>query len=34
MFLFIFEIYLNIFAELTNFADRKFYDDFWNSIDF
>ncbi len=26
-----FDCVCNIFAELTLFADRKFYDDYWNS---
>lgn len=34
LFLFIFEIYLNLFAEITKFGDRLFYDDFWNSVDY
>jgi len=27
----VFDCICNIFAEITAFADRKFYDDFWNS---
>ncbi|KAI7899286.1 MBOAT, membrane-bound O-acyltransferase family-domain-containing protein [Cokeromyces recurvatus] len=36
MFLFyiIFECILNWFAEITKFADRNFYDDWWNSVTF
>ena len=29
-----FHCYLNAFAELTGFSDRKFYDDWWNSKTF
>lgn len=32
-FLVIFEYILNAFAELTRFADRRFYSDWWNSCD-
>ena len=34
LFLYIWEIYLNIFGEFTLFADREFYHDFWNSRNF
>lgn len=30
----IFENYLNFFAEITYFADRLFYQDWWNSTSF
>lgn len=33
-FLVLFEQILNIFAELVKFADRSFYDDWWNSTTF
>ncbi|EGC40976.1 sterol O-acyltransferase [Histoplasma capsulatum var. duboisii H88] len=33
VFLVIFEYTLNAFAEITRFADRKFYADWWNSCD-
>jgi hypothetical protein len=33
MFYLIFECILPAYAELTNFADRQFYDDWWNSTD-
>ena len=33
VFLVIFEYVLGAFAELTRFADRHFYDDWWNSTD-
>ena len=33
VFLVIFEYLLGVLAELTRFADRRFYDDFWNSCD-
>ena len=32
-FLVIFEYTLNAFAEITRFADRQFYSDWWNSLD-
>lgn len=31
MFYCIFHVYLNAFADLTGFADRNFYEDWWNS---
>jgi len=34
MFFLVFEYLLNLFAELTRFADRHFYDDWWNSLDY
>ncbi|KAI8147796.1 MBOAT, membrane-bound O-acyltransferase family-domain-containing protein [Fennellomyces sp. T-0311] len=34
IFYIIFECILNAFAELSRFADRNFYDDWWNSITF
>ncbi|KAI8992326.1 MBOAT, membrane-bound O-acyltransferase family-domain-containing protein [Pilobolus umbonatus] len=36
MFIFyiVFECILNWFAEITRFADRNFYDDWWNSVSF
>lgn len=33
VFLVIFEYTLNAFAEITRFADRRFYTDWWNSLD-
>ena len=33
-FFIIFEIMSNIYAELTGFQDRQFYQDFWNSTNF
>jgi diacylglycerol O-acyltransferase-1 len=33
MFYCIFHSYLNLFAELTYFADRRFYSDWWNAGD-
>jgi sterol O-acyltransferase len=33
VFLSIFEYVLGFFAEITRFADRKFYSDWWNSLD-
>lgn len=30
-FLLVFDFLLNIYGELTYFADRQFYQDFWNS---
>lgn len=33
VFLVIFEYVLNAFAEITRFADRQFYSDWWNSLD-
>ncbi len=33
-FMLVFENYLNAFAELTCFADRLFYTDWWNSTNF
>ena len=33
VFLVIFEYVLGAFAEITRFADRKFYSDWWNSLD-
>jgi len=33
VFLVIFEYILGAFAELTRFADRRFYSDWWNSLD-
>lgn len=33
MFLMLFHTYLNFWAELTHFADRKFYSDWWNAGD-
>ena len=30
----IWEDYLNFFAELTRFGDRRFYDDWWNVLNF
>jgi sterol O-acyltransferase len=33
VFLSIFEYVLGFFAEVTRFADRKFYSDWWNSLD-
>ena len=30
----LFHCWLNILAELTRFADRRFYDDWWNAISF
>lgn len=34
MFLAIFHCWLNLLAEVTRFADREFYKDWWNSKDF
>jgi sterol O-acyltransferase len=34
VFFIIFECICNGFAELTRFADRNFYDDWWNRSDF
>ncbi|KAI7851655.1 MBOAT, membrane-bound O-acyltransferase family-domain-containing protein [Circinella umbellata] len=34
IFYIIFECILNAFAELSRFADRNFYDDWWNSISY
>lgn len=34
IFYFIFECLLNVFAELTRFADREFYQDWWNAVSF
>ncbi|KAJ1930401.1 Sterol O-acyltransferase 2 (Sterol-ester synthase 2) [Tieghemiomyces parasiticus] len=34
VFYIIFECICNVFAELTRFADRNFYDDWWNSTTF
>lgn len=34
MFFSLFHVYLNLLAEITRFADRKFYDDWWNACDF
>ncbi|KAJ1973192.1 Sterol O-acyltransferase 2 (Sterol-ester synthase 2) [Dimargaris xerosporica] len=34
IFYIIFECICNVFAELTRFADRNFYDDWWNSTNF
>jgi sterol O-acyltransferase len=34
MFFLVFEYILNWFAEITRFADRYFYSDWWNSIDY
>jgi len=34
MFYLIFECICNAFAELTRFADREFYQDWWNSVTF
>ncbi len=33
VFLVIFEFVLGAFAEITHFADRHFYSDWWNSTD-
>lgn len=33
-FFLVFEYMLNMFAEITRFADRHFYDDWWNSLDY
>ena len=33
-FFFVFEYWCNLFAELTCFADRQFYTDWWNGISF
>lgn len=33
-FFFVFEYWCNLFAELTRFADRQFYTDWWNGISF
>lgn len=33
LFFLVFEYILNWFAEVTRFADRRFYDDWWNSLD-
>jgi len=33
-FYFLFELYLNLWAEVTKFADRQFYMDFWNISSF
>jgi len=33
-FFLVFEYILNFFAEITRFADRRFYDDWWNSLDY
>jgi sterol O-acyltransferase len=33
VFLVIFEYVLGAFAEITKFADRQFYSDWWNSLD-
>eukprot|EP01071_Lankesteria_metandrocarpae_P000487 Lankesteria_metandrocarpae@DN1065_c0_g1_i1.p1 len=30
----IFEAICNLFAEITNFGDREFYEDWWNSVNF
>ena len=30
-FLLVFDTILNMFGELTHFADRQFYQDFWNA---
>ena len=30
----VFHSYLNLLAELTKFADRRFYDDWWNAVGF
>ncbi|KAL6059686.1 Sterol O-acyltransferase 2 (Sterol-ester synthase 2) [Balamuthia mandrillaris] len=34
VFFFVFEVILNGFAEVTRFADRHFYDDWWNSTSY
>jgi sterol O-acyltransferase len=34
MFLILFELLLNLFAELSGFADRAFYHDWWNSVNY
>lgn len=34
LFLMIFEQILNVVAEITMFADREFYSDWWNSTGF
>lgn len=34
LFFLVFEYILNWFAEVTRFADRHFYDDWWNSLDY
>ena len=34
MFFLIFDFILNFYAELTGFADRQFYQDFWNATNF
>ncbi|RKO97873.1 hypothetical protein CXG81DRAFT_5000, partial [Caulochytrium protostelioides] len=34
VFLIIWEFILNVFAELTCYADRSFYDDWWNAVSF
>jgi sterol O-acyltransferase len=34
VFFIIFECVANVFAEFTRFADRNFYDDWWNSVSF
>ncbi len=34
MFFLIFDFILNFYAELTGFADRQFYQDYWNSSSF
>ena len=33
MFYSVFHSYLNLFAELTRFGDRRFYSDWWNAND-
>ena len=33
-FLIVFEIATNVYAELSGFEDRQFYQDFWNSTNF
>jgi sterol O-acyltransferase len=33
-FFFVFEYWCNLFAELTCFADRQFYTDWWNGVSF
>lgn len=34
LFYIVFENILNVFGELTKFADRQFYDEWWNSSTF
>lgn len=34
LFFFVFEVVLNCIAEVTHFADREFYVDWWNRYDF